>query len=109
MVKEISATREGLEALKGLTRLCLKSCHRMMCIPKGMLQQLTRDVATIFCSAHPYIMYCRELVQLLEEEDIKPLNNLHVIQLVSLPKMACLPQAIQHLSSLKSLLLNDLP
>ncbi|KAG6431616.1 hypothetical protein SASPL_109695 [Salvia splendens] len=98
--KEISATREGLEALKGLTRLSLSNCDRMTCIPQGMLQHLT----ALF---NLDIITCEELVELPEE--IKYLHNLECIVLFDLPKMACLPQAIQHISSLKSLFLSILP
>ncbi|XP_047951745.1 disease resistance protein RGA2-like isoform X2 [Salvia hispanica] len=94
--KEISAT-EGLEALKGVTFLGLYNCDRMTYIPQGMLQHLT-------ALGRVDIFSCKELVELPEE--INHLHKLKVIQLSWLPKMACLPQAIQHL---EILFMHDLP
>ncbi|KAL1547874.1 putative disease resistance protein RGA1 [Salvia divinorum] len=97
--KEISVTREGLEAFKKLTHLRLSNCYTMTCIPQGMLQHLTALRSLD-------IFMCGELVELPEE--IKHLHNLERIELSNLPKMVCLSQALQHLSALKFLYLTNL-
>ncbi|XP_047953724.1 putative disease resistance protein RGA3 [Salvia hispanica] len=95
--KDISVTREGLQALKELTCLWLESCRTMRCLPEGMLRHLTAlEYLTIW--------KCPELLEL--PEDIKHLKNLDWLVLEGLPKMTCLPQAFQHLTWL---VLEDLP
>ncbi|XP_042014544.1 disease resistance protein RGA2-like [Salvia splendens] len=89
--KDISFTREGLEALKELTGLSLKSCRTMRCLPEGMLRHLTALEALT-------IDYCPELLEL--PKDIKHLHNLKFLMLCDLPKMTRLPQAIEHLTYL---------
>ncbi|XP_047953680.1 putative disease resistance protein RGA4 [Salvia hispanica] len=96
-VKEISVTREGLQALKELTRLNLYSCQTMRSLPEGMLRHLTALNILL-------IVNCREFVEL--PEDIKHLHNLEFLLLHDLPKMTRLPQAFQQLISLY---LIDLP
>ncbi|XP_047939497.1 putative disease resistance protein RGA3 [Salvia hispanica] len=98
--KDISVTREGLEALKKLTSLRLLCCDTMTCIPQGMLQHLTA-----LCRLK--IVSCQEIIELPEE--IKHLHNLEWLQLSHLPNMRCLSQALQLLSSLKFLHLIYLP
>ncbi|KAL1540406.1 hypothetical protein AAHA92_24763 [Salvia divinorum] len=95
--KEIYVTREGLEALKELTRLNLESCRTMRYLPEGMLRHLTalEDLT---------IWKCPELLEL--PKDIKHLHNLKFLVLRDLPKMTRLPQAIEHLTYL---FLRDLP
>ncbi|XP_042017138.1 putative disease resistance protein RGA4 isoform X1 [Salvia splendens] len=95
--KEISVTREGLQALKDLTKLSLEHCWTMRCLPEGMLGHLT---ALDFL----HIWDCRELVEL--PEDIKHLHNLKFLFLTQLPMITRLPRAFQKLTWLQ---LQDLP
>ncbi|XP_047952707.1 putative disease resistance protein RGA4 [Salvia hispanica] len=70
--KEISLTREGLEALKELISLWPESCQTMRCLPERMLRHLTalEDLT---------IITCPEILEL--PEDIKHLHNLKFLQL----------------------------
>ena len=97
--KEIYVTREGLQSLKGLTRLFLHDCKTMRCLPEGMLGHLTGlNILEIWG--------CPELIEL--PEDIKHLHNLGKLMLWDLPKITRLPQAFQHLTLLH-LHVDDLP
>ncbi|XP_047954989.1 putative disease resistance protein RGA1 [Salvia hispanica] len=95
--KEISFTREGMEALKELTSLCLQSCRTMRCLSEGMLRHLTalEDLN---------IWNCPELPEL--PKGIKHLHNLKSLMLFALHKITRLPQAFQRLTDLY---LHDLP
>ncbi|XP_047953784.1 disease resistance protein RGA2-like [Salvia hispanica] len=95
--KEISVTREGLQILKELKRLCLNNCEIMRCLPEGMLRQLT-SLETLA------IWKCPEVLELPQE--IKHLHNLEFLMLRDLPKMRRLSQVIEHLTNIY---LDDLP
>ncbi|KAL1540414.1 disease resistance protein RGA2-like [Salvia divinorum] len=89
--KEISVTREGLQALKELRHLCVHNCLTMRCLLEGMFRHLTSLNVLL-------ILECPEVVEL--PEDIKHLHNLDRLRLKGLPKMTRLPQVFKHLTLL---------
>ncbi|KAL7137587.1 hypothetical protein ABFS83_10G103000 [Erythranthe nasuta] len=98
---DLSLPEQVIRALISLTHLRIEECDTPRCLPEGWLRNLTS-------LEELEILRCRELVE-LPEEGIKNLHNLKTVILYDLPKMVCVPKALNHLpSSLQSLHLSKL-
>ncbi|XP_012830413.1 PREDICTED: putative disease resistance protein RGA4 [Erythranthe guttata] len=100
--KACDLPEQGLRALKSVTHLTIEECDTLRCLPEGWLRHLTSLEELVIWS-------CRELEE-LPEEGIKHLHNLKKVVLYDLPKMVCVPKALNHLSSsLQSIHIDALP
>lgn len=93
---EHSLPEEGLQGVKSLTSLDIRSFNTLTCIPESWLSNLT---ALEFLRLYGL----SELVEI--PEGIKCLHNLTSLSLIILPKMECLPKTLQYLTSLQTLFL----